>query len=146
MKRINQIDALVGRRIRERRVALRMSQIILAGGLGITFQQLQKYERGINRVSASRLHMISIILDVPVGFFFDVPAASPVDTRPSAGPAPVDQDLFVLAKAYMRLSSTRLRRAIMLIIEAVATAESHSSDAAFPDEKWEPNGGRVRGQ
>jgi transcriptional regulator with XRE-family HTH domain len=69
--RINPIDMHVGRQIRQRRAALGVSQEQLAGVLGVSFQQVQKYERGVNRVGASRLHDLARALDVPIGFFFD---------------------------------------------------------------------------
>lgn len=69
-KRVNPIDVDVGRRIRIRRIQLELSQTFVADKLGITFQQVQKYEKGTNRVSASRLQNIAELLDVPVSFFF----------------------------------------------------------------------------
>ncbi len=65
------IDALVGARIRLRRTLLGMSQEKLGAALGLTFQQVQKYERGANKVGASRLYEMSRVLNVPIGFFFD---------------------------------------------------------------------------
>lgn len=65
------VDALVGARIRLRRTLLGMSQEKLGAALGLTFQQVQKYERGTNKVGASRLYEMSKVLDVPIGFFFD---------------------------------------------------------------------------
>ena len=65
------IDVHVGSRIRLRRTLLGMSQEKLGEGLGLTFQQVQKYERGVNRVGASRLFDLARVLDVPIGFFFD---------------------------------------------------------------------------
>jgi transcriptional regulator with XRE-family HTH domain len=80
---INPTDKHVGARVRMRRLMLDMSQSQLGNALGLTFQQVQKYEKGSNRVSASRLQHISQILQVPVPFFFEgAPAASGV--RPSA--------------------------------------------------------------
>ena len=67
----NPIDTHVGNRVRMRRMTLAMSQEKLGDALGVTFQQVQKYERGTNRISASRLQQISHILQVPVSFFFD---------------------------------------------------------------------------
>ena len=67
---MNPIDQYVGQRIRARRMALGISQEKLGAALGVTFQQIQKYERGTNRVSASRLAETSAILSVPVGHFF----------------------------------------------------------------------------
>src|SRR5579872_1601759 len=67
----NPVDAHVGTRVRMRRTLLGMSQEKLGDSLGLTFQQVQKYERGANRVGASRLFELSRVLDVPVSFFFD---------------------------------------------------------------------------
>src|SRR5947207_14839601 len=67
----NPIDKHVGSRVRMRRMMLGMSQEKLGDALGLTFQQVQKYEKGTNRIGASRLQQISLILQVPVGFFFE---------------------------------------------------------------------------
>src|SRR3546814_3329079 len=65
------VDVHVGGRVRLRRTLLGMSQEKLGSALGLTFQQIQKYERGTNRIGSSRLHQLSRVLDVPVSFFFD---------------------------------------------------------------------------
>src|SRR5271170_7902885 len=75
---INPTDKHVGARVRMRRLMLDMSQTKLADALGVTFQQVQKYEKGANRIGASRLQHISQILQVPVPFFFEDVPASPV--------------------------------------------------------------------
>lgn len=67
----DKIDVHVGSRLRVRRTLLGMSQEKLAGAIGLTFQQVQKYERGLNRISAGRLYQFSRILDIPVSYFFD---------------------------------------------------------------------------
>lgn len=69
--KINPVDAYVGSQIKLRRTVLGMSQDHLGGELGVSFQQVQKYENGSNRVAASRMYDVARILDVPVGFFFD---------------------------------------------------------------------------
>jgi transcriptional regulator with XRE-family HTH domain len=74
----NETDILVGTRVRVRRVELGLSQTELANALGVTFQQVQKYEKGTNRIGASRLHAMSGVLRVPVSYFFPV-AAEGVD-------------------------------------------------------------------
>jgi transcriptional regulator with XRE-family HTH domain len=78
----NQIDAHVGSRVRSRRVLLGLSQEKLGGALGLTFQQIQKYERGANRIGASRLFNLSRALDVPVSYFFDAISPEIVPARP----------------------------------------------------------------
>ncbi|MGO8654254.1 helix-turn-helix domain-containing protein, partial [Rhizobium ruizarguesonis] len=75
----NSIDVYVGNRVRVRRKTLGMTQNGLAELLGITFQQIQKYEKGTNRIGASRLQRISEILRVPVGFFFENGGSGPID-------------------------------------------------------------------
>ena len=123
-------DKHVGSRLRMRRLMLDMSQADLADGLGLTFQQVQKYEKGTNRVSASRLQHLSQILQVPVSFFFEgAPAATGI--RPSAGetaeaPSPVyvadflaTSDGLSLVKAFMRIKDANLRRAIVRLVEEI---------------------------
>jgi transcriptional regulator with XRE-family HTH domain len=78
----NRIDAHVGSRVRSRRVLLGLSQEKLGGALGLTFQQIQKYERGANRIGASRLFDLSRALDVPVSYFFDAISPEIVPARP----------------------------------------------------------------
>lgn len=70
IKQVNEIDRIVGRRIRLRRIEQRISQQTLAKGVGVTFQQIQKYENGMNRVSAGKLMDISKLLDVEISYFF----------------------------------------------------------------------------
>ena len=69
--KLHPVDVEVGRRIRVRRLQLRLSQTALGSGVGISFQQVQKYERGVNRVSSSALYEIANVLDVPVAYFFE---------------------------------------------------------------------------
>jgi transcriptional regulator with XRE-family HTH domain len=127
---LNPTDKHVGSRLRMRRLMLDMSQADLADGLGLTFQQVQKYEKGTNRVSASRLQHISQILQVPVPFFFEgAPAATGI--RPSAGetaeaPSPVyvadflaTSDGLSLVKAFMCIKDANLRRAIVRLVEEI---------------------------
>jgi transcriptional regulator with XRE-family HTH domain len=89
---INPTDKHVGSRVRMRRLMLDMSQSYIADALGLTFQQVQKYEKGSNRISASRLQHIAQILQVPVAFFFEgAPAASgvpPVVQETGEAPSP----------------------------------------------------------
>src|ERR1700730_13493079 len=77
----NPIDRHVGSRVRMRRMMLSMSQEKLGDALGLTFQQVQKYEKGTNRIGASRLQQISLILQVPVSFFFEGAPSVPSATR-----------------------------------------------------------------
>src|SRR5271156_4731040 len=120
----NPIDKHVGSRLRMRRLMLDMSQTDIADALGLTFQQVQKYEKGSNRIGASRLQHISQILQVQIPFFFEgAPAAL------GAGPSTADRDValsasyvtdflatsdgLTLAKAFMRIGDSQLRRSIV---------------------------------
>jgi transcriptional regulator with XRE-family HTH domain len=122
---LNPIDKHVGSRVRMRRLMLKMSQSDLADGLGLTFQQVQKYEKGTNRIGASRLQQISQILQVPVPFFFDrAPGQSGVVAEIADSDSYVNDflatsDGLALAKAFMRISDSKLRRAIVGLVQQI---------------------------
>jgi transcriptional regulator with XRE-family HTH domain len=128
-------DKHVGSRVRMRRLMLGMSQEKLADQLGLTFQQVQKYEKGTNRVGASRLQHLSQILEVPVSFFFDdMPLAAQPGRAAGAG---IDKSLFAVSdftqtpdglsfiKAFAKIKSPSLRRAIVRLTEEIATECTH---------------------
>jgi transcriptional regulator with XRE-family HTH domain len=126
----NPTDKHVGSRLRMRRLMLGMSQTVIADALGVTFQQVQKYEKGTNRVSASRLQHLSQILQVPVPFFFEgAPAPSGIPQaakRTTDAPSPsyvndflATSDGLSLVKAFMSIEDAKLRRAIVLLVEEI---------------------------
>ena len=124
----NPVDRHVGARLRMRRMMLPMSQEKLGGALGLTFQQIQKYEKGTNRIGASRLQQISQILQVPVSFFLE--GAPNVNARSHGvqdAPSPAYVSNFLatseglaLTKAFTRIKSPRLRRRIVDLVEEIA--------------------------
>ena len=126
----NPIDKHVGSRVRMRRMMLSMSQEKLGDALGLTFQQVQKYEKGTNRIGASRLQQISHILQVPVSFFFE--GAPHVGSEPHRGgmneaPSPAyvsdflaTSDGLSLTKAFMRIKNSKMRRKIVDLVEHIA--------------------------
>ena len=123
----NPVDRHVGARIRMRRLMLKFSQTKLADALGITFQQVQKYEKGANRVGASRLQHIANILQVPVSFFFeDAPVNRSEEIKILDAPSEwinalvSSTDGLHLVRAYMRISSRELRRSIVKLVEQIA--------------------------
>ena len=129
----NPVDKYVGSRVRMRRIMLGMSQEKLGEALGLTFQQVQKYEKGTNRIGASRLQQISHILQVPVEFFFEG-APHLAGTSRAEGftdaPSPAyvadflsSSDGLALTKAFMRISDAKLRRRIVDLVEQIATLE-----------------------
>ena len=121
-------DKHVGGRVRMRRMMLGMSQTTLADALGLTFQQVQKYEKGRNRMGASRLQHIAQVLQVPVSFFFEGAPHSPGQPK-GIGEAPppayvsdflATSDGLALTKAFMRLKDAKLRRRIVDLVKQIA--------------------------
>src|SRR5690348_7001967 len=131
----NPIDVRVGARLRLRRNMLGLSQGKLGEAIGLTLQQVQKYERGVNRIGASRLYELSQVLDVPVSFFFD-------DTDPVRAPAmggfaeplvedvesnpPRKRETLELLQAYFSIEDATVRRCLIDLVKALAT-ESQGS-------------------
>src|SRR3954470_16739027 len=145
METPNPIDVRVGARLRLRRNMLGLSQEKLGEAIGLTFQQVQKYERGANRIGASRLHELSRVLDVPVSFFFD-------DTDPVRAPAmggfaepaveafesdPLrKRETVELVQAYFSIEDATVRRRLLDLAKALA------AESAPGGEK--PSGGPAR--
>src|SRR5262245_33618898 len=135
-RRANPIDIHVGSRVRFRRMLLGMSQEKLGERLGLTFQQVQKYEKGINRIGASRLFDLAQVLGVSVQFFYDdAPHAEAraLDTEsaaPAEGQGPADEHSIVeflrsrdgleLNRAFVRISDIKARRAIVDLVRSLA--------------------------
>lgn len=135
-KKPNPVDAHVGSRVRLRRMLLGMSQERLGESMGLTFQQVQKYEKGVNRIGASRLFQISKILDVPVQFFFEeAPYAG--DGSQAAGLAESDSETFILEflnsreglelnRAFVKIADPKVRKSVVDLVRALS---SHSGDS-----------------
>jgi transcriptional regulator with XRE-family HTH domain len=133
-KQPNPIDIHVGSRVRLRRMMLGMSQEKLGESLGITFQQIQKYEKGTNRIGASRLQHISSVLAVPVSFFFeDAPGApTPSAEGGMSEPHPANyvtdflssSEGVQLNKAFVRIKDQKIRRRIIDLVRAAAGEDS----------------------
>jgi len=128
-KQPNPIDIHVGSRVRLRRMMLGMSQEKLGEQLGITFQQIQKYEKGTNRIGASRLQHIARVLNVPVSFFFEDAPASP-GGHSDEGLAESSRTSYVvdflssaegiqLNKAFVRIKDAKLRRRVIDLVRAL---------------------------
>lgn len=124
----NPTDKHVGARVRMRRMMLGMSQEKLGDALGLTFQQVQKYEKGANRIGASRLQQIAVTLQVPVSFFFEgAPNAPGLQSNGLAeAPSPAyvsdflaTSDGLALTKAFMRIKDAKLRRRIVDLVEQI---------------------------
>ena len=119
-KKATQIDAHVGRQIRLRRLLVGMTQDRLAELLGLTFQQVQKYEKGINRIGAGRLFELAEILGVPVTFFYDGIAAKAPDSTQDAGARLgeflLSEEGMRLSQAFMRIKPAGVRRRIVQLV------------------------------
>ena len=131
----NAIDVHVGSRVRMRRTLLGMSQEKLGEALGLTFQQVQKYERGANRISSSRLFDLTHVLDVPVSYFFDemsaaTSARSPGRLRGMAEQKPIafepdpmaKRETLELVRAYYRITDSRVRTRTFELTKSLAKA------------------------
>lgn len=116
----HRIDVMVGKRVRLRRLQLSLSQTALADKLGLTFQQVQKYERGANRISCSRLYEISEVLDAPISFFF----ADKVDTKAEIAVAEELEpgqlkDGMRLIKAFGQIPDPQMRKKLLALVESM---------------------------
>lgn len=104
------VDVHVGQRVRQRRWMVGMTQQQLAQRVGIKFQQIQKYETGTNRISASRLWDIAAVLEVPVAFFFEGLEGQAPDTGEARGDVLTDKEALELVRAYYTIPETQRRR------------------------------------
>ena len=126
-KKPNPVDIHVGSRVRLRRTMLGMSQEKLGESLGITFQQIQKYEKGSNRIGASRLQRMSEVLNVPVSFFFeDAPGGQPTENglhEPSGPDYVVDflssSEGLQLNRAFVKITDAKVRRRIIDLVRSL---------------------------
>ena len=122
-RRSGPLDAMVGAKIRMFRINRGMSQTVLAGRIGVTFQQVQKYERGANRVGASRLAEIASVLDVSVGEFFESSRAGPPGLN-SPAQLLAEPGAWRVLKDYARTPSPRVGSCIAKLVESIADRTS----------------------
>ncbi len=117
MKTPDPVDIHVGGRVRARRKMMGLSQTQLGQELGVTFQQVQKYERGTNRIGSSRLFRVSNALDVPVAYFFEGAETKLPDYNPMGGALDGDafekQETQELVEAYYRIADPRIRKKVL---------------------------------
>mgnify|MGYP006425132867 CR=1 FL=1 len=143
--RPNPVDVHVGQRLRQRRVLAGLSQEKLARMVGITFQQVQKYERGANRVVASRLYQLANVLDVPVSYFFEDMSeeAAPETGKPEESlisPDALSHDIMAeretleLVRTYYSIENEQIRRRAFELLRAL----SHRRSGSIDDEELTP--------
>ena len=124
----NPIDIHVGGRVRLRRTLLGMSQEKLGEAIGLTFQQVQKYERGANRIGSSRLFDLARVLDVPVSYFFEDMSPSRIKGLGEAKAGPIEPDPMVkretleLVRAYYRIGDPAIRKRLFELTKSLANA------------------------
>ena len=128
------IDVHVGNRLRSRRLVLGLSQEKLGERLGITFQQIQKYEKGTNRVSASKLQAAALVLNVPIGYFFEdhepVVPDGLVREVDEIGTFLLSRDGVTLNRAFTSIKSKQVRLSIITLTKALANAEDTVTQTA----------------
>ncbi len=142
MTKFHPVDVHVGLRMRQRRSRLGMSQTALGNAVALTFQQIQKYERGSNRIGSSRLFEFAKVLNVPISYFFDVMPSNVLAGRPMSGrgrksfgevatPLETEKDPLIkpetleLVRAYYKIREPRVRKRIYEMVRAVGAA-SHA--------------------
>ena len=136
----NPIDIHVGKRVRLRRTLLGMSQEKLGKAINLTFQQVQKYERGTNRIGSSRLYQLSQVLETPVSYFFD---ELPIEITATKSPGLTDvkvpsfqgdplfkRETLELVRAYYRITDLCVRKRVLELVKAVAKPESGDKSRA----------------
>lgn len=146
------VDVHVGERVKERRLELGMSQEKLATELGLTFQQVQKYERAANRISASRLYRLSEVLDVPVTYFFEGIAGTSTIAAPPASSEftdPLDTpETAELIAAYQAISDPLMRQRLLDLARSLgsneSTAHARRSRARHPSKRMRSHRARDR--
>ena len=142
-RRPDPMDIHVGSRVRLRRILLGMSQGKLGEQLGLTFQQIQKYEKGVNRIGASRLFDMSRVLGVPVQYFYDdAPMGAELADMPAHGFADRPNDAYVtefmnsregieLSRAFSRITDPKVRRSVIELVRAMSGDGSSNNPQAM---------------
>lgn len=143
----NPVDVHVGSRVRLRRTLLGLSQEKLGEAIGLTFQQVQKYERGANRIGASRLYDLSRVLDVPVSFFYedmpdDIASMSPrnitehvVEPESSDADPMTKRETLELVRAYYRITDAGVRKRVYDLTKSLAASMELARQDGEQDEK-----------
>jgi len=122
----NPVDVYVGQRVRMRRIEINMSQEFLGEQIGLTFQQIQKYEKGTNRIGASRIQQIGKVLEVPANFFFEgAPGGWEGESSSQTSPALLEllgtREGQILINSFVRIRDAEIRRSFVSLIEKAAT-------------------------
>ena len=129
----NVIDVHVGSRIRIRRTMIGMSQERLGASLGVTFQQVQKYEKGTNRVGASRLQNMAAVLSVPISYFFDGSPGAATESDSAEADTITrlmnSKDCIALAKAFVGIEDKKIRQKVLALVRALSAENAKAPQA-----------------
>jgi len=130
-KQANPIDIQVGNRVRIRRMLIGMSQERLGDLLGLTFQQVQKYEKGVNRIGAGRLFEVSRILNVPIDFFYEGVNTQPGAGEPEGAPPVMEfvssGEGLQLSLAFMKIKDAKVRKRVLDLMKSLAEEDEQKS-------------------
>ena len=127
-RKTDSTDIAIGQRIKVERLARRMSQTELADGIGVSFQQVQKYEKGLNRVGAGRLNRIAEMLGIPVAAFFETSASTTLkveDGKTSPLEMLVEPGAVRVLRAFSQLPKGPLRQSVLDLLESIAGHKAH---------------------
>jgi transcriptional regulator with XRE-family HTH domain len=121
MTTLHPIDVHIGRCLRQRRSLLGMSQTALGAAMGVTFQQVQKYERGVNRIGATQLFEVARVLDVPISFFFENAGALSFKSRERKTGSPTnDRETLHLVRDFFKIRDLRVRLSVARMVKSIA--------------------------
>jgi transcriptional regulator with XRE-family HTH domain len=132
-KQANPVDVQVGNRVRIRRMLIGMSQEKLGELLGLTFQQVQKYEKGVNRIGAGRLYDVSRILGVPIDYFYEGIQSQPSEGAAEDGAPPVMEFVssgegLQLSLAFMKIKDAKVRKRVLDLVKSLAEEEAEKAE------------------
>jgi transcriptional regulator with XRE-family HTH domain len=131
------VDVLIGRRLRQRRSLLGMSQTVLGAAMGVSFQQVQKYERGANRIGATQLFEVSRVLDIPISFFFENAGALSFKSGDGGAELPMaDRETLHLVRDFLRIRDHRVRLSIARMVKAIARSPPSPGSRTLGGATW----------
>lgn len=134
--RVDDIDKLVSRNLKAKRLIMGLSQSDLADSIGVSVQQVQKYEKGVNRISSSKLYQLANLLDVPVSFFFEISYITEYEeTKSQAGEEISEQEIVMMIKAFNQVEDSVVRRKVIELLKCLAEnthSPIHEKEVHYP--------------
>lgn len=135
LRRVTEVDSAIGKRVRDKRQALGLTQVEVADALGVTFQQVQKYERGLNRIPIARLANLSRTFEVPLDYFLGDAGGGPAPYPPTnpRGDRGLDREVLELIRAFRRIRSRQIRRKLVSLVKSAAEQDAPAMNSAYAD-------------